>query len=117
MFSLMPMTLSRFKHVAPILFMFTGLLSAQSDTAGLYGVVRDSSGGTVVSSKVKLQSRATGAVREKATDIRGLYQFEVLSPGEYELTVEAVGFKIFRDSRVRVNVAQISRLNVQLEVG
>jgi len=113
----MPMTLSRFKHIAFILFVFTGLLSAQSDTAGLYGVVRDSSGGAVVSSKVKLQSRTTGAVREKETDIRGLYQFEVLSPGEYELTVEAPGFKIFRDSRVRVNVAQISRLNVQLEVG
>ena len=109
--------LSPFARLALTLSLFTALLSAQSDTAGLFGVVRDSSGGAVVGSKVKLQSRATGAAREKATDSRGLYQFEVLPPGEYELTVESAGFKIFRDSRVRVNVAQTSRLNVQLEVG
>jgi len=66
---------------------------------------------------IALQNRATGAAREQVTDIKGLYQFEVLPPGEYELTVEAVGFKQFRDSRVRIQVAQISRLNVQLEVG
>jgi hypothetical protein len=64
-----------------------------------------------------LQNRATGAVRELATDAKGLYQFEVLPPGEYELTVEAAGFKQYRDSRVHIQVAQISRLNVQLEIG
>src|SRR6266403_4832216 len=74
------------------------LLSAQTDTAGLFGLVRDASGGSVVNSKVKLLNHATGAVREQTSDAKGLYQFEVLSPGEYELTVEATGFKQFRDS-------------------
>src|SRR2546425_1275798 len=93
------------------------LLSAQTDSAGLFGLVRDDSGGSIVASKVKLQNRATGAAREQVTDAKGLYQFEVLAPGEYELTVEAAGFKQFRDSQVRIQVAQISRLNVQLEIG
>src|SRR5438046_4497767 len=117
----MQMTSHRFSRVAlrlalaaPIL---TAILSAQTDTAGLFGLVKDATGGAVVNSKVKLQSRATAAVREQTTDGKGLYQFEVLPPGEYELTVEAAGFKQFRDSKVRVNVAQISRLNAQLEVG
>ena len=100
-----------------IAFLFAALLSAQSDTAGLFGLVRDSSGGAVVGCKVRLQNSATGSVREQLSDGKGLYQFELLPPGEYELTVEAAGFKQFRDSRVRVNVAQISRLNAQLEVG
>ena len=104
----------RLSLVAPLL---TAILSAQTDTAGLFGLVRDATGGAVVNSKVKLHSRATAAVREQTTDGRGLYQFEVLPPGEYELTVEAAGFKQFRDSQVRVQVADISRLNVQLEIG
>ena len=81
------------------------------------GLVKDATGGAVGNSKVKLQSRATAAVREQTTDGKGLYQFEVLPPGEYETTVEARGFKQFQDSRVRLQVAQISRLNVQLEIG
>jgi len=109
--------LSRIGLFALTFSLSTTLASAQSDTAGLYGVVKDLSGGVVVSSKVKLESRTTGAVREKITDTRGLYQFEILPPGEYELTVEAAGFKTFRDTRVHVSVAQISRLNVQLELG
>jgi hypothetical protein len=117
----MPNNLSRFGCTAPQLFLsallFAGILSAQSDTASLFGVVKDTSGGAVVGAKVKLQSRTTGATREQATDAKGLYQFEVLPPGEYELMVEAPGFKQFRDSQVRVNVAQIARLNVQLEIG
>jgi hypothetical protein len=100
-----------------IVSIFVTLLSAQTDTAGLFGLVKDPSGATVANSKIRLQNRATGAVREQVADAKGFYQFEVLPPGEYALTVEAAGFKQFRDSNVRVQVAQVSRLNVQLEIG
>src|SRR6188474_1302029 len=100
-----------------IALLLISLASAQTDTAGLFGIVRDSSGGSVANSRVRLQNRATSAVRELTTDAKGLYQFEVLAPGEYELTVEAAGLKQYRDSRVHIQVAQISRLNVQLEIG
>src|SRR6266849_2549543 len=97
--------------------LLAAILGAQTDTAALFGLVRDTSGGTVANAKVRLRNRATAALRERATDGQGFYQFEVLPPGEYELTVEAAGFKQFRDSQVRVQVADISRLNVQLEIG
>jgi Carboxypeptidase regulatory-like domain len=108
------MSLAKLLSLMPIL---AALSSAQTDTAGLIGLVTDASGGTVPNSKVRLKSRAIGAVREQATDAKGLYQFEVLAPGEYDLTVDAPGFKQFRGSQVRVPVAQISRLDAQLEVG
>jgi hypothetical protein len=104
----------RFFLTAPL---FAALLSAQTDTAALFGLVRDSSGGSIESSMVRLLNHATGAVREQSTDAKGFFLFEVLPPGEYEITVEAAGFKHFRDSKVRVQVAQIERLNVQLEIG
>src|SRR2546430_2087527 len=87
----------RFFLAAPLL---TAILSAQTDTAGLFGLVKDASGGAVANSKVRLQNRGSGAVREQATDVKGLYHFEVLPPGDYELTVDATGFKQFRDSEV-----------------
>ena len=107
-------TLLRVFLTTPLL---AALLSAQTDTAALFGLVRDSSGGSIVNAKVKLESRATGAVREQSSDAKGLFLFEVLPPGEYEMTIEAPGFKQFRDSQVRLQVAQIARLNVQLEIG
>ena len=85
-------------------------LSAQTDSAGLFGLVKDASGGVVANCKVSLHNHANASVREQATDAKGLYQFEILPAGEYDLTVDAAGFKQFRDSQVRVQVAQISRL-------
>src|SRR3982074_1442636 len=73
---------SRLSHIllrlAAAALLLAALLSAQTDTAGLFGLVKDATGGAIVGSKVKLQSRATGAAREQVTDQRGLYQFEVL---------------------------------------
>jgi hypothetical protein len=108
------MNLARSLLLTPIL---AALLSAQTDTAGLIGLVTDPSGATVANSKVRLQNRATGALRDQTTDSQGIYRFEFLAPGDYNLTVDASGFKQFRDSQVRVPVAQISRLDAQLEVG
>src|ERR1700733_1469434 len=96
---------------------FGSLLFAQTDTAVLFGLVNDAPGGVIAGSKVRLLSRGTGAFRDVVTDARGLYLFEVLPPGEYELTVESPGFKQFRDSQVTLQVAQISRLNVLMEIG
>src|SRR5688572_9777065 len=75
---------------------------SQTDAASLYGLVKDPSGASIVGAKVILKSQATGGIREQKTDAKGLYHFEVLSPGLYELAVEANGFKQFRDSNVRV---------------
>src|SRR5882724_6616706 len=52
--------------------LLAALLSAQTDTAGLFGVVRGASGGVVAASKVALQNRASGAAREQVTDAKGL---------------------------------------------
>ena len=112
--------MSRFSRATlrlSLISLLTAVLCAQTDTAALFGLVKDASGGAVGNAKVRLRNRATAALREQVTDGQGFYQFEVLPPGEYELTVEAAGFKQFRDSQVRIQVADISRLSVQLEIG
>jgi Carboxypeptidase regulatory-like domain/TonB dependent receptor/TonB-dependent Receptor Plug Domain len=93
------------------------LMFAQSDTAVLFGVVTDQSGSTVRSAKVLAHNAATGAIREYSTDERGLFYFTLLPPGQYTVTVEAAGFKQFSDTNIRVQVAQVGRLNIELEIG
>src|SRR5215472_1257448 len=107
----------RLANLLLLTLVLAAVLSGQTDTAGLIGLITDPSGAAVAGAKVKLQSRATGAMREQTSNETGLYRFEILPPGEYELTVDAAGFKQFRDSGVRAPVAQISRLDAQLEVG
>src|SRR5579864_3257044 len=77
-------------------------LIAQSDTAVLFGLVKDPSGGSVAGAKVIAHNQSTGVQRELETDAKGLFYFTLLPPGGYELSVEASGFKSYRNPVVQV---------------
>ena len=90
----MPIIPVRYSLVLSTLaLIFSSILPAQTDTAGLFGVVKDATGSSVGNSKIRLRNTATGALREQTTNAAGFYQFDVLAPGEYELTVEADGIQ------------------------
>ncbi|MBI4905246.1 MAG: TonB-dependent receptor [Acidobacteria bacterium] len=92
-------------------------LYAQSDTAVFFGVVKDPAGAVLPKVKVRLKNTATSQSRELSTDDKGLYYFTLLPPGAYEVSAEAQGFKHFVDSQVRLQVAQVSRLDIQMQLG
>ena len=92
-------------------------LFAQSDTAVLFGLVKDPSGGSIAGAKVVAHNQATGAQRELETDAKGLYYFTLLPPGNYELTVESQGFKTYRNPVVQIQVAEVGRLDIDLQLG
>src|SRR5689334_6539087 len=96
------------------LVVFTGVALAQSDNSGLAGSVKDPQGGTVSSAGVKLRSLATGVVRETTTSPSGAFYFTLLPPAKYELTVEATGFRMFRDTDITLQVGQTSHIDVEL---
>src|SRR5258708_2128940 len=62
------------------------------DTARISGVVRDSSGARIPSAKISLRSEATGSALSLLSSSEGLYVTPPLSPGDYELQIEASGF-------------------------
>ncbi len=92
-------------------------LFAQSDTASLSGTVIDPSGAAVAGARITLQNLSTGSRRMVATGIEGTYHFSLLVPGSYEIQIEALGFKQYRDDRLVLRVAQAARLNATLEIG
>jgi hypothetical protein len=91
--------------------------SAQTDTASLSGQVTDPSGGAVAGAAVTLKSKATSSSRQATSGADGEYQFSLVAPGMYELTVEANGFKEFVTESVQIQVADQSQLNAKLELG
>ena len=112
--------ITRLLRVLPVvLFLISATASiyAQSDSAVLFGLVTDPSGSAIKGAKVRLTNKGNGQMREYMVDDRGLYYFTLIPPGMYELQLEAPGFKQYVDDAVRVQVAQVGRLDVEMEIG
>lgn len=92
-------------------------LLAQTDTASLSGTILDPSSAGVPAASVTLTNLATKLTRSVESGPDGRYQFNLLPPGTYELTVKADGFKAFTDKQVRVAVAQNILLSPTLALG
>ena len=94
-------------------------LAAQSNATdgALDGFVRDSDAGSIATAKVIAVNLGTGQVREAATDRSGYYRFPLLQVGDYEVLVSAPGFADYRQSGIRLNVGQQTRVDVTLGVG
>src|SRR5690242_14476340 len=86
-------------------------------TAGIRGNVLDQSGGVVPDASVTLTNLETSLSKTTITDTAGIYSFALLPVGSYSLTVEAKGFKSYRQPNITVAVNQMLGFNVTLEVG
>ncbi len=75
-----------------LFFSFAAILSAQTITGSVTGVVADATGSHIPGVKLKLIASTTGAVREVETNHEGAFDFHALQPGTYTLHAEAVGF-------------------------
>ncbi len=90
---------------------------AQSDAADLGGLVHDQRGAVVPHATVTARNPATNTLRTATSNESGVYQILNLTPGEYELTVEATNFKKLVLPAVRLTIGQRADLDVTLEPG
>jgi Carboxypeptidase regulatory-like domain/TonB dependent receptor len=90
---------------------------AQSNAADLQGVVRDPKGAVVPGANVTVRNTATNGSRDATTNDDGFYKIVSLSPGEYEVTVKAPGYKTAVVQSVKVTVGQTANQDIPLEVG
>jgi Carboxypeptidase regulatory-like domain len=90
---------------------------SQAITAKVVGTVSDPSGAAVPTAVVSIHSVQTNQTRTTRTNEAGNYEFAFLPIGEYTLSIEAPGFQRAEVSRFELNVDQVARLNVQLNVG
>jgi len=90
---------------------------AQSNASDLQGVVRDQSGAVVGGATVTARNQATNTSKAATTNQDGSYLIVNLTPGDYEVTVEAPNFKKAVLPGVTLTVGQRADLDVALEVG
>lgn len=88
----------------------------QTTTAVLSGVVSDPAGASVPAAKVTLSSSDTGFIRSFVTQESGQFVFPLLPPGQYQLRIERVGFKLYVHSSILLGAGQASKLNPMLEI-
>ncbi|MFP5206471.1 MAG: carboxypeptidase regulatory-like domain-containing protein [Acidobacteriota bacterium] len=92
-------------------------LRAQNATGQFNGHVYDANGAVVPNAKVTLRDMQTGLTRTAATNGEGLYQFPLIKPGTYALSVTAAGFQTANSLGLKLDVNQISTQDFRLDVG
>jgi hypothetical protein len=90
---------------------------AQFDSASVLGTIRDTSGAVVHSATVTLLSPAKGVSATRQTDGNGDYEFTNVQPGEYSITVTAVGFDTASTDPFTVAVGARQRVGLSLKIG
>ncbi|PWU10262.1 MAG: hypothetical protein C5B51_04620 [Terriglobia bacterium] len=89
----------------------------QTDSAIVVGTVFDSTHAIVAGAVVKLTHLATNATVEVRTDGRGDYRTPSLKIGDYDIAVQADGFKQSNQRGVVLEIGDVRKLDVVLEVG
>jgi hypothetical protein len=90
---------------------------AQEVSAGITGHVTDPSGSSVVNATVIAKDKDRGTEWPTKTNEDGIYAFPRIPAGDYELRVEAPGFKTFVQSSLHLDVNQRARLDVPMQLG
>jgi hypothetical protein len=79
--------------------------------------VSDASGAVVPGAGVAALNTETGIRQTTQTNAQGFYVFPVLPVGHYDVTVQAKGFREYRQNGLMIDVNSALRVDVALEVG
>ena len=91
--------------------------SAQTYTATATGTVTDPNGAPVPNVNVVATNQGTKLEYKAQTSDQGVYTIPFLPVGSYVLTIEARGFKKVVSNPLALEVNQIARIDLQLQIG
>ena len=92
-------------------------VQAQVLYGSLTGVVTDQSGASIPGADVSATNTLTGRELTTSTDAQGRYSFVNVQAGPYDLTISSDGFRALTLTGNTVSVNEVTRVDVQLEVG
>jgi len=100
-----------------VLLAAAAALQAQNVTASITGLVKDPSGSVVPNAKITAVNTGTSATFAATSGPAGDYTVRAIPIGLYDLSAEVPGFKKFETKEIRLQVNEIARVDISLEVG
>ena len=100
-------------YVLSLLLLGCGNLIA-AESSRITGKVLDPKGATVAGAKVTLTNAAGTVIRQSNSDAQGIFVFEGIDPGQYQLTAEATSF-LSVIANVSVAAGQPTNIDVQFQ--
>jgi hypothetical protein len=109
----------RFAILTAVLVTLTAApaIAQTAGTATLVGTVTDSTGALVPGVKLIVTNTGTTFRSESVTSAEGSYYVPYLTPGNYRITAEAAGFKVYVRDGFNIRMNEMPRLDISLEVG
>lgn len=107
----------KFAAAIILLVMLSLVASGQTGTSVIVGAVTDQQGKAVSGAKVTLLNLANNASRTFETTSSGTYTFDLISPGEYRIEIEATGFNKAVLGHVRAMIGKQTEANVEMKLG
>ncbi len=103
--------------ITAILFCIGAPLCAQTPSATIVGSIKDATGSVVPQAAIQVRNTATNEVRRASSAETGEFAVTNLAPGSYEVSVERSGFRRLQRSGIELQVAQVVRLDLAIELG
>src|SRR5437867_1864842 len=89
----------------------------QISTATLNGIVQDSTGAVLPNVTVAVRNTDRNTTQSTTTNETGSYVLAALNPGNYSVIVESPGFKRFFREDVVIQLNQVARIDIRLDLG
>jgi hypothetical protein len=90
---------------------------AQTSRGTVTGIVTDPAGAVINGAAVELVNKSTNQKRSGTTNDSGLYRFDAVELGQYDLMIRASGFRPLTNTGIEVQANLTVTLDAQLEVG
>src|SRR5215510_16523617 len=100
-----------------LLMVFPFAAHAQTSRGTVTGTVLDPSGAVIGGAHVTLTGIDTGVRLSTGSNEAGVYRFDAVDLGGYDLTVEHPGFRTYSAMGINVQANRVTTLNPSLDVG
>lgn len=104
-------------RVLSIFLFSSALLVAQLNRATITGNVTDPGGAAIPNAKVIARNNGTNSTVETTSNGEGQYSFPNLPTGNYDISGESASFKRAERKQIELNVREVLRVDLQLEIG
>jgi hypothetical protein len=90
--------------------------TGQTSRGGISGTVTDKSGAMVPDAKIELEQKAIGLTLRMPTTSAGIFSFQDVPVGFYNVTISHMGFQTQKVTSLEVQVGRITSLTIILQV-